>query len=340
MTTPTYNDIESPTFSQNTSPDLYSVLGLANKNATETEIKQAYKKCCFKYHPDKNIHNNQQHKATQMFQLITDAFLILSDANLRRKYDIYGMQGIKDFKDKESEESSCTKYDSKVVFDNFYNDSNSGIKFGNMGLYDLPDFKSRKEASGKTELQKMTETKVDPVYHDLPCTLEELFIGAEKEIYVTRRLYLADTKTFITESKTLRIRLEPDWKDGMQINMNNEGDHDEGKEPGDLIFNIREIPHEHFQRDDANNLIFHANITLCEALTDCIVKVTALSGKTLIIPCPEIIHQHYERRIQFEGMPHKDKCSKGDLIIRFNIVFPKVIKLEIKRQLHSLLSAV
>lgn len=309
-----------------TTTNLYSILNLTT-NATDTEIKQAYKRCCFKYHPDKNL-NDKQGEAAKMFRMVSDAFFILSDSILKKKYDMYGIEGIKEYI--EGERNKLSTYDSKKVFETFFGDDNL---FGNMGLYDI-DFQSKQHRKREQKLQ------MDTVYHDLPCTLEELCLGAEKVVTVTRKRYLAESKSLIDESKVLKVKLEPSWKTGMQISMHKEGDEDEEREAGDLVFTIKEIPHQYFQKDNDNNLIFHAKITLCEALTDCIIRVPTLSGKkTLVVPCPELIHHNYEKRLLGQGIPsHQNELIKGDLIIRFDIEFPKVIPLETKRQLKKLLS--
>lgn len=336
MTSPNLNN-------QSNHDDLYSILGLTNKNATESEIKQAYRKACFKYHPDKNIHDDQS-EAAKMFQLVAEAFLILSDPELRQKYDKGGREGLVEHKksDEDDDEDDCrnsfTKYDSKIIFDRFF--SSSDNPFGKMGLYDITGFNSTNEEQ-RSSTNNKRRPKMDAVYCDLPCTLEELGMGAVKVVNVERKRYLAESKKLVDESKILRLKLEPSWKTGMQINMHGEGDADETKEPGDLVFTIKEIPHQHFKRDEVNNLIFHANISLCEALTDCVVRVPTLSGKTLVISCPEIIHHNYERRLVGKGIPLQgNHASKSDLIIKFNIDYPKVINVDTKRQLNQLLSVI
>jgi tetratricopeptide (TPR) repeat protein len=62
--------------------DHYSVLGV-KRNATESEIKKAYRKMALKYHPDKN----QAADASDVFRRVTEAYEVLMDASSRRKYD-------------------------------------------------------------------------------------------------------------------------------------------------------------------------------------------------------------------------------------------------------------
>ena len=66
--------------------DLYEVLGV-KRDATQEQIKKAYKKLASKYHPDKNPDDP---KATTMFQSIQEAYEILSDDEKRKRYDQTG----------------------------------------------------------------------------------------------------------------------------------------------------------------------------------------------------------------------------------------------------------
>lgn len=68
----------------------YDILGL-NKNASENEIKKAYKKLAIKYHPDKNPNNKE---AEEKFKIISEAYSILSDKDKKEQYDRFGKQGI------------------------------------------------------------------------------------------------------------------------------------------------------------------------------------------------------------------------------------------------------
>jgi len=63
--------------------DYYNILGI-NNNASEKEVKDAYKKMVIKYHPDKN----KAPEALNKFKEVTNAYEILSDKNKRLKYDI------------------------------------------------------------------------------------------------------------------------------------------------------------------------------------------------------------------------------------------------------------
>ncbi len=66
--------------------DFYTILGV-QKNASETEIKSAYRKLAIKYHPDKNPGNKE---AEEKFKSINSAHEVLSDPEKRKKFDRFG----------------------------------------------------------------------------------------------------------------------------------------------------------------------------------------------------------------------------------------------------------
>ncbi len=68
------------------SKDLYSVLGVS-KNATDVEIKKAYKKMAMKYHPDRNQGDKE---AEKKFKEVNNAYSVLSDSQKRKQYDMFG----------------------------------------------------------------------------------------------------------------------------------------------------------------------------------------------------------------------------------------------------------
>jgi len=68
--------------------DYYQILGL-NRNASEDEIKRAYRKLALKYHPD---HNPGDPKSEERFKEIGEAHAVLSDPEKRKEYDQFGQR--------------------------------------------------------------------------------------------------------------------------------------------------------------------------------------------------------------------------------------------------------
>ncbi|OQY21438.1 MAG: molecular chaperone DnaJ, partial [Desulfobacteraceae bacterium 4572_35.2] len=70
--------------------DYYEVLGV-NRNASDAEIKKAYRQLAVKHHPDKNPDDK---KAEEQFKVLSEAYAVLSDGQKRATYDQYGHAGI------------------------------------------------------------------------------------------------------------------------------------------------------------------------------------------------------------------------------------------------------
>ncbi|CAG8731958.1 5381_t:CDS:2, partial [Acaulospora morrowiae] len=70
----------------------YEILGI-EENATEDDIRKAYRRQALLWHPDKNA--NRREEAEAKFKLIAEAYEVLSDAEKRRTYDLYGKEGLK-----------------------------------------------------------------------------------------------------------------------------------------------------------------------------------------------------------------------------------------------------
>src|SRR3972149_4511602 len=69
--------------------DYYEVLGV-DRNTTQDDIKKAFRKLAFKFHPDRN----KEQGAEEKFKEISEAYAILSDPEKRKQYDAFGFEGI------------------------------------------------------------------------------------------------------------------------------------------------------------------------------------------------------------------------------------------------------
>ena len=106
-------------------------------------------------------------------------------------------------------------------------------------------------------------------------------------------------------------------------------------EQGDLILILNILEHPTFKRE-GYNLIIEKNILLSEALCGVKFKLFHLDGRELCVQTNEIVKPNEEYILRSEGLA-KDKHRNGDLIIRFNIIFPENLSKERKHYLSKIL---
>jgi DnaJ-class molecular chaperone len=89
---------------------------------------------------------------------------------------------------------------------------------------------------------------------------------------------------------------------------------------------------------EGDNLIYTYRLPLSDALTDCSLQIPTLDQRIISLACPEVVSPYYEKLIQGEGMPLAKKVGKGDLIVRFHILFPKYLNMTKRNKLKELLA--
>jgi len=208
------------------------------------------------------------------------------------------------------------KQNAQEIFESFFGTTNP---FATFGFGEAMPFASK--------LSRPGPRKAEPVVHNLECTLAELYNGCLKKFNVTRKRIITEGAEPVEETKQLIINVKPGWKKGTKVTFPCEGDEAPGTTPPDIVFVIQEKENADagYVRE-GNNLIYLYKITLSDALTDCSLQIPTLDQRIISIACPEVVSPFYEKLIPGEGMPISKKSgTKGDLIIRFHILFPKYL---------------
>jgi len=309
-------------------PDYYEVLGIP-RGATDAEIKRSYRKLAMKWHPDKNPDNGEE--ASTKFQLVGEAYAVLSDKEKKAIYDQYGYEALRDgIPDGAGGTKGGWSYkgDAAEIFSSFFGTENP---FADFGFGDSVPFATR--------LRRPGPQKPEPIVKELDCTLEELYNGCTKKFTITRKRYSAESPGELKDdAKELVINIKPGWKKGTKVTFACEGDEGVNVVPADIVFVVSEKPHAAFAREGAD-LIYTANIDLVDALVGCQIAVPTLDGRVLSIPCPEVVSPGYEKLIEGEGMPlSKTPAKHGMLKIHFKLNFPKYLAQNVKDSLRPLLT--
>ena len=350
--------------------DYYSILGIA-KSASEADIKKAYRKMALKYHPDKN----KSPGAEEKFKDIAEAYEVLSDKKKKAIYDKYGEEGLKGGASSgggghgpSMDGSHFTSYtfsgDPRATFAQFFGTSDPFSMFmgtdGDLGgsMFDRMDADDDPFSSfmgpklgGHSQARRafsfsphdaatrMKTKSQDPaIARDLYVTLEEINKGVTKKMKITRNVVQPDTKAVRKEEKILTIQVKPGWKEGTKITFEKEGDQSPGKIPADIVFTIRDSPHQVFKRDGAN-LKFHSKLTLRDALCGTRVTVPTLDGPKVYLDfTKEIIRPQMVKRLPNRGLPFpKDPSRRGDILVHFDVQFPSQLTDSAKEILSEVL---
>lgn len=334
--------------------DYYEILKVG-RNASEDELKKAYKRLAMRWHPDKNPDSKKEAEAK--FKRISEAYEVLSDVQKRAIYDQFGEEGLKEIPPSEAggaagyANSGGQKFNPRNAEDIF------SEVFGKVNLFSSmksASFNSRPSSGRSSVHDGMFRTdslhgnhnnegtsnglrKASPIENKLPCTLEELYNGSIRKMKISRNIVGAGGKTATVE-EVLTINIKPGWKKGTKVTFPEKGNEQLGVIPADVIFIIDERLHDVFKRD-GNDLVMTHKITLAEALSGCIISIPLLNAKTLTIPCTEVIYPGYEKVISNEGMPvAKEQGKKGNLRIKFDIKFPTRLSTEQRSSIKKVLT--
>lgn len=325
--------------------DYYKILEIA-KNASEDEIKKAYRKLALKYHPDKN----KTPEAEEKFKLVAEAYEVLSDKKKRDIYDQYGEAGLNgqmpmggggpggggayNFSFHGDPHQTFAQFFGKdSPFDMFFNINNIAGNTTHQSFNGM-DFEPAGYSAYNTP--RKPKKQDPPIEHNLQVTLEEVLKGCTKKMKINRKV-IGPGGMERKEDKVLTVNVKPGWKAGTKITFPREGDQNQNTIPSDIVFIIKDKPHKHFKRDGVD-VHYSAKISLKDALCGCMVPVPTLEGEDITLRINDVVSPSTHRRIASRGLPYpKDVGKRGDLIVNFDIAFPTSVSNDNKRKLSEIL---
>ncbi len=350
--------------------DYYDVLGVG-RNATDQEIKSAYRKLAMQYHPDRNPDSKEE--STEKFKEITEAYSVLADSQKRGMYDRYGHAGVSG-----SGGAASWPDFSSTIFSDFEDIFGDLFGFGGVG-----------RGRGRRGAQRGTDLR-----YDLELSFEEAAAGLDTKIKIPRwetcsscsgrgtkkgsapvacgvcggRGQIRHQQGFFTLTQTcpqcqgagqvirdacptcqgegrirqervLGIKIPAGVEDGMRLRVSGEGEAGaRGGPPGDLFVVLRVRDHPYFERQ-ANDLYCDMPISIAQAVLGAEIKVPTLNGQEKL-RIPEGTQSNAVFRMRGKGLPSVDGRAQGDLYVRVHVAIPTHLTRDQRRLVEMLGSSV
>jgi curved DNA-binding protein len=287
--------------------DYYKILGV-KKDASQDEIKKAYRKLALKYHPDKNPGDQA---AEDKFKEASEANEVLSDPEKRKKYDEVGANW---------------KYYEQMGRQRQQQHAGGGFGFGSGGGFS--DFFESFFGGGFENIfgqqgyqQRQRQARGRDLSGDLTISLEDAYHGT------SRRINVGDS--------AFEMKITPGVEDGDKLRMRGKGGRGVGGgPPGDVIMRLHILKHPVYKRD-GQNLIMDKNVDFVKLMLGGKVRIQTMSG-SVELTLKSGTQNGAKMRLKGKGMPVKGKKDQyGDLIVVINALLPKSLTDEQKKLLEK-----
>ena len=354
--------------------DFYKILGVS-KNASDEDIKRAYRKLAHEHHPDKAGGNEAQ------FKKINEAYQVLGSKEKRAQYDRFSSGGGSAF--------GGGHYGQHAGgFGGFDAGNIDPSEFGDLG--DI--FESFFGGGGR---RRKTYTRGSDLQVNQDISLEDSFNGVKKELSFkayaqcqecaglghfakegTKQCTTCNGQGEVKEvrntffgnfqqvracskcrgsgqipnkicntckgagravaGRSLKVEILPGVMDGQLIKISGAGEAGEqGAPAGDLYVQVRVLPHKVFARKE-NDLYIKKQVTLVDVLLGKKVEVPTISGKPQDIEIPAGFNLTEKLKVAGQGMPRWSSYGHGDMYVELDVRTPKKITAKARKLLEDL----
>jgi len=313
--------------------DYYSILGV-KRDASEQEIKRAYRRLARKHHPDVNPGDKS---AEARFKEINEAYEVLSDKEKRQKYDQFGDQWQYADQFAKAGGQRPTFWDfgrggaqrfhfEEGDLDSLFGDLFQGFRTGTSS----PRARPRR----RRDLEYPVEVTLEEAYHGtnriLSLETEQPCPSCGGNGQIQNVLCSACRGSgVVAHLERLEVKIPPGVKDGSRVRIAGKGRQGYGGDKGDLYLVISVKPHRLFQRK-GDDLHVEVTVPLTVAVLGGEVQVPTPKGK-LALKIPPETQNGRTFRLAKQGMPHLGDSSRGDLLARVSVVLPTKLSTEEKK---------
>ncbi len=286
--------------------DYYKILGV-KKDASEEEIKKAFRKLAHAHHPDKSGGDEAK------FKEVSEAYSVLSDKKKRAQYDNLGSAG-------SGGGFSQAGFDPSSFGFDF-----SGFGFGGgNGQFDAGDLNDiLSSIFGGRRVRRGRDVAVD-----IELSFQESIFGTERKVMINSKL---------VKQKEVKISVPPGIDNGQMIRLSGMGEVLEGGVPGDLYVKVHVRKHPYL-RKEGYNLVMDLSVKLSDALLGVDKPLATLDGE-LTLKVPSGTKHGTILRVKGKGVPFStsgSKSDRGDLYVRIMVEMPEKLSKEQKKLIEEL----
>jgi DnaJ-class molecular chaperone len=323
-----------------TGRDYYQILGVG-RNASEKDIKQAYRRLARKHHPDLNPNDKS---AEARFKEINAAYEVLSNPEKRKKYDEFGEQW------EHADQFAEAGRQGRVRWD--FGKGGTTFQYGDLSEFgDI--FANLFGDSGTGPGMRRGPQRGQDVESPIEVTLEEAYRGSTRVIHLeSQELCTACGGTGRVGNRVcamcggagakatprrLEVKIPAGVKDGSRIRIGGEGGAGRGKgDRGDLYLVVRILTHKLFERR-GDDLYIDVSVPLATAVLGGEVMVPSLNGKLSLKIPPETQNSRVFRLAE-KGMPRLGGAGRGSMFAKVKVVLPTGLSDEERRLFERLRS--
>ena len=346
----------------NANADLYATLGVA-RDASQEEIKRAFRKLAMEYHPDRNKADG----AEDRFKEISAAYDVLSDEEKRRTYDRFGMNGLNG-----GGQHGFSGFEGfggfGDIFDAFFNGTatrrpgpqrgadrratlrisleeavfggEQEIEFDRVahceecrGSGGAPGTKSVTcpECNGQGEVRRVQESLFGRFVNAALCARCE----GDGEI-VSEPCAECRGRGLLREHVSRVVNVPAGVDEEHQIRLSGEGDAGQRRGPaGNVYLDIEVEPHERFSRQ-RSHLVYELPLNPAQAALGANIEVPTIDGEPVEVEVPAGTQPGHVFTVRGYGVPHLRSSGRGDLLVHTHVVTPTSLTEEQRELLEQL----
>lgn len=346
--------------------DYYKILGI-DKNASQEEIKKAFRHLARKYHPD--IAGKE---SEEKFKEINEAFQVLNDPQKRAQYDQFGHAAFKpgdfagfkwpsfddlfrdfgfgdihdifsDFRERTRrgpEQGADLKYDLEITLEEAFSGFSKKIKIPVFVICKSCEgtgakhgyLKNCSECNGTGEIRRIQRSAFTQIVNIVACNKCD---GSGKKI--EKACDICGGIGRIRKTKIIDVKIPKGVDDGSYLRIKGQGEAGyNGGPPGDLYVVVNIKPHPIFDRYE-NDLFCKTTISLGQAIFGGQIEVPTINSKAKL-KIPAGTQSHTVFRLRGQGMPDLHTSKRGDQLVKVVVHIPEKLNKKQKKILKDFIN--